>query len=58
MHDRPEKIFAEPEKLRQIDLDVPFIEQVRESFKKQHIKLKARDMEGMVKELWRFASNH
>ena len=58
MHDKPEKIFADAEKLRQIDLDVPFIEQVREAFKKQHIKLKARDMEGMVKELWRSASNH
>ena len=58
MHDSPEKVFADAEKLRQIDLDVPFIEQIRETFKKQHIKLKAHDMEGMVKELWRFASNH
>ena len=58
MHDKPEKVFADAEKLRQIDLDVPFIEQIREMFKKQHIKLKAHDMEGMVEELWRLSSNH
>ena len=58
MHDKPEKVFEDAEKLRQIDLDVPFIEQIREVFRKQHIKLKAHDMEGMVNELWRFASNH
>ena len=58
MHDKPERVFEDAEKLRQIDLDVPFIEQIREAFRKQHIKLKAHDMEGMVDELWRFASNH
>ena len=51
MHDKPEKVFEDAEKLRQIDLDVPFIEQIREVFRKQHIKLKAHDMEGMVNEL-------
>ena len=58
MHDKPQKVFEDAEKLRGIDLDVPFIEQIRESFRKQRIKLKSHDMEGMVEELWRLSSNH
>lgn len=51
MMDTPEKVFADADKLRKIDLDVPFVEQIRETFKKKHIKLKSDDMEGMVEEL-------
>ena len=58
MHDTPEKVFVDAERLRKIDLDVPFIEQIREVFKKQHIKLRSNDMEGMVDELWQSVSNH
>ena len=56
MHDVPEKVFANAEKLRQIDLDVPFIENVRETFGKYKIKLKANDLKGMVDELCRSGS--
>ena len=56
MHDVPEKVFANAEKLRQIDLDVPFIENVRETFGKYKIKLKANDLKGMVEELCRSGS--
>ena len=44
--------------LRKIDLDVPFIEQIRDTFMNKRIKLKARDLEGMAEELWRYRSNH
>ena len=44
--------------LKKIDLDVPFIEQIRDTFMKKKIKLKARDLEGMAEELWRYRSNH
>ena len=56
MHEVPEKVFANAEKLRQIDLDVPFIENVRETFGKYKIKLKANDLKGMVEELCRSGS--
>ncbi|MBR5341267.1 MAG: energy-coupling factor transporter ATPase [Erysipelotrichaceae bacterium] len=58
MHEKPDKVFANAEKLREIDLDVPFIEKVREAFRKNKIKLKADDLEGMVKELCRSGSKH
>ncbi len=58
MHDKPEKVFAKADLLRKIDLDVPFIEQIRDTFMKKRIKLKARDLEGMAEELWRYRSNH
>ena len=56
MHDKPENIFMHAEKLREIDLDVPFIEKVRETFGKHKIKLKAQDLKGMVDELCRSSS--
>ena len=58
MHDKPEKVFAKADLLKKIDLDVPFIEQIRDTFMKKKIKLKARDLEGMAEELWRYRSNH
>ena len=58
MHEKPDKVFMNAEKLREIDLDVPFIEKVREAFRKNKIKLKADDLEGMVKELCRSGSKH
>lgn len=57
MHDKPEKVFAKADLLKKIDLDVPFIEQIRDTFMKKKIKLKARDLEGMAEELWRYRSN-
>jgi len=56
MHDVPKNIFANAEKLRQIELDVPFIEKVREEFAKRKIRLKADDLKGMVDELCRSVS--
>ncbi|MBQ1288156.1 MAG: energy-coupling factor transporter ATPase [Erysipelotrichaceae bacterium] len=58
MHDKPEEVFRNPEKLRQIELDVPFIEKVREAFAKHKIKLNADDLKGMVDELCRSSSKH
>lgn len=58
MHDKPEVIFKDPDKLRKIKLDIPFIEKVKESFKNRKIKLKSNDLDGLVEELWRYRSNH
>lgn len=58
MHDKPEKVFAKADELRKINLDIPFIEQVRELFNDSKIKLKKNDLKGMVDELWQYASNH
>lgn len=58
MYDTPSKVFENPEALRKIKLDVPFNEKVKESFKNKKIKLKANDLEGMVKELCQYRSNH
>ena len=38
MHDVPEKVFEKAEQLKKIDLDVPFVVQVREAFNKKHVK--------------------
>lgn len=57
MHDKPEKVFADADVLRTIDLDVPFIEKVRENFAKKKIKLKAKDLKGMVEELCQYRSS-
>lgn len=57
MHDKPEKVFADANVLRKIDLDVPFIEKVRENFAKKKIKLKAKDLKGMVEELCQYRSS-
>ena len=58
MHDKPEKVFADAEKLRKINLDIPFTMQVKEVFRNHKIKLKAKDLKGMAEELWRSNSNH
>ena len=58
MYDTPDKVFADPEALRKIKLDIPFNAQVKESFKNKKIKLKSNDLEGMVKELCQYRSNH
>ncbi len=57
MHDKPEKVFAKADVLRKIDLDIPFVEKVREQFAKKNIRLKANEPEGMVEELCRYRSN-
>ncbi len=58
MHDRPEKVFEKPEVLRRIDLDIPFVERVREAFRHRGIKLKKDDLKQISEELWRYRSNH
>ena len=58
MYDTPEKVFADGEKLRNINLDIPFALQVKEAFRQQKIKLKANDIEGMVKQLCQLRSKH
>lgn len=58
MHDVPEKVFSKPEQLRKIDLDIPFISKVKESFGSKHIKLKSNDLEGIVEELCQLSSSH
>jgi len=57
MHDRPEKVFEKPDVLRKINLDIPFVEKVREQFAKKKIKLKASETKGMVEELCRYRSS-
>ena len=57
-HDSPSNIFSDPEKLRKIDLDVPFDLKIVEEFKKNGIKLKSNSQSEMVKELWQYASKH
>lgn len=56
-HDEPSKIFARVDELRKIDLDVPFVCQVKQSFKNSKVRLKSNDLKGMVDELWQYASN-
>ena len=58
MHDIPEKVFSKPEELRKINLDIPFVSQVKEIFSDNKVKLKSNDLKGMVDELWQYASNH
>ncbi|MBR5754953.1 MAG: energy-coupling factor transporter ATPase [Erysipelotrichaceae bacterium] len=58
MYDKPEKVFSDPERLRKINLDIPFNLKVKEEFGKNKIKLKANDLEGMVEELCRSRSKH
>ena len=58
MHDKPSNIFSDYEKLRKIDLDIPFDLKIKEEFKKQGIKLQGNTQEEMVKELWQYASSH
>ena len=57
-HDKPEVIFADPDKLRKVDLDIPFNLKIVEEFKKCGFKLKSRTQEEMVEELWRYASKN
>ena len=58
MHDVPSKVFEKPNELRKINLDIPFVAQVKEMFADRKIKLKNDDLKGMVDELWQYASNH
>ena len=58
MHDKPSKVFEKADELRKINLDIPFVAQVKELFNDSKIKLKANDLKGMVDELWQSVSNH
>lgn len=57
-HDKPAVIFSDAERLRKIDLDIPFELKVKEEFKKCGIKLKGSSQDEMVNELWQFAAKH
>ena len=57
-HNLPDNIFSDPEKLRKIDLDIPFDLKIVEEFKNYGLKLKSRTQTEMVKELWQYASRH
>ena len=58
MHDKPSKVFEKASELRKINLDIPFVSQVKELFADKKIKLKSNDLKGMVEELWQSVSNH
>ena len=55
-HGRPEKVFADAERVRSIGLDIPFLAKVREAFRANGIELSSSDEDGMVGELWQLAS--
>jgi len=53
---KPEEVFKREKELKAMRLDIPFVEYARNQFKAQGITLNARDVEGMVTELWRLSS--
>lgn len=55
-HDKPEKVFADGEKLKEINLDVPFSLKFHDELKKRGVKLKNYKEQEMVEELWQLAS--
>lgn len=57
MHDVPSKVFENARELRKMNLDIPFIEQLKEGFRDKNIKLKSADLEGVVEELCRYRSS-
>ena len=58
MYDKPSKVFEHAKDLRKINLDIPFVEQIKESLRNKNIKVKATDLQGVVKELCQYRSNH
>ncbi|MCR5732239.1 MAG: energy-coupling factor transporter ATPase [Sphaerochaetaceae bacterium] len=54
-HGRPEKVFADADRVRSIGLDVSFIGKVKEAFRKYGIVLKSDTEDEMVGELWQYA---
>ena len=56
MHDKPINVFKDADRLRSIDLDIPFNLKIKEAFKNNKINLKANNMDEMVDELWQLAS--
>ena len=58
MHDTPENVFKHSDDLRKINLDIPFVELVKEEFRNYKIKIEADDLKGMVEELWQYHSKH
>lgn len=58
MHDKPENVFSKADELRKINLDIPFVSQVKELFNDKRIKLKKNDLKGLVEELCQYVSNH
>ena len=55
-HDKPEEVFADGEKLKKINLDVPFSLKFHDELKKRGVKLKNYKEQEMVEELWQLAS--
>lgn len=53
LNGRPEEVFDNRERLREIHLDVPFSYKLNEVLNQKGISVKSRDFEGLVEELCR-----
>ena len=53
LNGRPEEVFDNRERLREIHLDVPFSYKLNEVLNQKRISVKSRDFEGLVEELCR-----
>ena len=49
---KAEKLFENPDDLKNIGLDIPYIYELRAKYAKYGIHLRSRDIEGMAEELW------
>lgn len=58
LHDKPNEIFKHGDELRKIGLDIPFVSQVKEEFKKYNIDLKSNKIKDLVEELWQYHSKN
>ena len=58
LHDKPNEIFKHGDELRRIGLDIPFVSQVKEEFKKYNIDLKSNKIKDLVEELWQYRSKN
>ena len=56
LHDIPSKVFEHGKELREIGLDIPFVSQVKEEFKKHDIDIKEDSFNKIAEELWQLVS--
>ena len=56
LHDVPSKVFEHGKELREIGLDIPFVSQVKEEFKKHDIDIKEDRFNKIAEELWQLVS--
>jgi energy-coupling factor transport system ATP-binding protein len=52
LYDKPCNIFKNPAKLRDINLDIPFIYKIKEAFLKRNIELKGETLIEVSEEIW------